>query len=469
MQSNFTNDDLEQFLRQSADSCRMRPSEDVWKGISKSLTEQKRRVRFATGAFLMAASLLGFFLIDSSKTVTRTVASASAEVNNSNAYASPEAATGSTLSPDQAFTAKKQRPAPVRNINTAPRFLHDQPAAGTAGAAVSDDAPVTTIAAAKPAKELAPVVPLFNSGELASALEGQTIAPPPVALSEKLQEAAVANTSVAEATKEERQLLSIENVTSVFRALRSKNRFSFEFFFTPTVSYRKLSENKAYLRAGSGSPTAAVNLASFYSVNSAVTHKPDIGLELGFAAKYPVAKNVKIKGGLQFNMNRYDIKAFTYTPEVATIALNTGGSRVSYVGSVTPYRNFGGNSTDWLQNLYFQASAPIGVEVMLPSKKPVRFGISSTLQPTYILGDRAYLISSDYKNYTEVPWLTRKWNVNTNLETFVSYSTGKMNWHVGPQVRYQLLSSFMTKYPVKENLFDFGMKVGVSINKTTNK
>jgi hypothetical protein len=81
------------------------------------------------------------------------------------------------------------------------------------------------------------------------------------------------------------------------------------------------------------------------------------------------------------------------------------------------------------------------------------------------VGERAYLISSDYKNYTEVPWLTRKWNVATNLETFVSYSTGKMQWQVGPQVRYQLLSSFNSKYPVKENLFDFGLKVGVSLNK----
>jgi hypothetical protein len=206
-------------------------------------------------------------------------------------------------------------------------------------------------------------------------------------------------------------------------------------------------------------------MANFYSVNNAVTHKPDIGLELGFAAKYPVAKNVKVRGGLQFNMNRYDIKAFNYTPEVATIALNTGNNQVDYLGSVTSYRNFGGNSSDWLQNLYFQLSAPVGVEVNLPSKKNVRFGVASTLQPTYVVGERAYLISSDYKNYTEVPWLTRKWNVATNLETFVSYSTGKMQWQVGPQVRYQLLSSFNSKYPVKENLFDFGLKVGVSLNK----
>jgi hypothetical protein len=91
-------------------------------------------------------------------------------------------------------------------------------------------------------------------------------------------------------------------------------------------------------------------------------------------------------------------------------------------------------------------------------------GVATTVQPTYVLGDRAYLITTDYKNYAEVPWLMRRWNVNTNLETFVAYSTGKLKWQVGPQVRYQLLSSFVNKYPVKENLFDFGLKVGISVN-----
>ena len=95
----------------------------------------------------------------------------------------------------------------------------------------------------------------------------------------------------------------------------------------------------------------------------------------------------------------------------------------------------------------------------------MQFGIATTIQPTYLLGDRVYLISTDYKNYAEVPWLVRRWNVNTSLETFVSYSTGHLKWQVGPQFRYQILSSFISKYPVKENLYDFGLKVGISLNK----
>ena len=95
----------------------------------------------------------------------------------------------------------------------------------------------------------------------------------------------------------------------------------------------------------------------------------------------------------------------------------------------------------------------------------MRFGLATTVQPTYILGDRAYLITTDYKNYIEVPWLIRRWNVNTAFETFVTLQGAKTKWQIGPQVRYQLLSSFISKYPVKENLFDFGLKVGVTLSK----
>ena len=92
-------------------------------------------------------------------------------------------------------------------------------------------------------------------------------------------------------------------------------------------------------------------------------------------------------------------------------------------------------------------------------------GVAGTIQPTYVLNDRAYLISTDYKNYAEVPRLTRHVNLSTGFETFVNYTSGKTKWQIGPQVRYQILSSYHNKYPIKENLFDFGLKVGVTLNK----
>ncbi len=258
--------------------------------------------------------------------------------------------------------------------------------------------------------------------------------------------------------------LTIESVVNSYKPQKIRKKISWQLYVTPTVSYRRLSANKAYKNSPSATDPAGYPFASLSSdVNRAVTHKPDMGLEIGFSTRYPLSKNLKLRGGLQFNVNRYDIKAFVYNGEQATINLNGAGN--NSVTAWTYYRNYNGYKTDWLKNFYFSVSAPIGAELTLFGNKKTSFGIAGTVQPTYILSDRAYLISTDYKNYAEVPSLIRNVNLNTSFETFINYtSRNKTKWQVGPQVRYQVLSSFQSRYPVRENLFDFGLKIGVTLN-----
>jgi hypothetical protein len=242
--------------------------------------------------------------------------------------------------------------------------------------------------------------------------------------------------------------LSIESVTNSYTPKFRRGKLGLQLFFTPTVSYRSLRENKGY----SGQ-------LGVYDFNKAIHHKPDLGFQLGLMAKYPVSPKVKLRGGIQFNVNRYDIKTNSSSYEVATIRF----SNRQTVNQMTGYNNFNGYKANWLENLYLSVSAPIGAEMKLAGNKRTNFGVAASLQPTYVIGDRAYVISTDYKNYMEVPWLVRDWNVSTGLETFVSSSTGNVKWQVGPQVRYQLLSSYEKKYPVKEHLFDFGLRVGICL------
>ena len=246
------------------------------------------------------------------------------------------------------------------------------------------------------------------------------------------------NTPAASTQKPATNPLTIESVFNRYQPRTGK--LGLQVYFTPTFSYRKLHDN---------------------NINNVVTHKPDFGFEIGLRAKYPIARNLKVIGGLQFNVNRYDIKTFNSVPQYATIRLNSGRDSVS---AATSYNNFGGYRSNWLENFFFQISAPVGIELRIKGNNRTQFGIATTLQPTYVLGDRAYLLSSDYKNYAEVPRLISRWNMNTSLETFVAYGTGRLKWQVGPQVRYQVFSTYDRKYPVKENLFDFGLKVGISLN-----
>ncbi|HVE61937.1 MAG TPA: hypothetical protein VNA26_08960 [Chitinophagaceae bacterium] len=445
MQKNFINRDFEDFLKRSSDSLFMRPSDRVWKGISKNLHQRRRRIAFATGTFLMIALFSGFFLMKEPKDFSFPLASANAEIRNAQ-----------TITSEKSIVPANE----IEELNTANRLNK----ISNSVSQISKNKIKTTSHLLTSNLEQTIIQKSSENILLAESTENPFI---PTIVDSYPEEKELGLTQAEnknDVSDQSDKLLTIESVTNVFKAIgRKKSKLDFQFFFTPTVSYCKLSENKAYLNAVPQT-NAAPNYAALYDINNVVTHRPNMGLELGLAAKYPVAKNIKLRGGVQFNLSGYDIKSFTYTPEVAILALNSGFNQVDYVGTVTTHRNFSGGQPEWLKNFYLQVSAPVGFEVKLLGNSKTSLGIASTVQPTYILGDRAYLLSTDYKNYTEVPYLIRRWNVNTNLETFISYSTGKMNWQVGPQVRYQLLSSYVDKYPVKENLFDFGLKVGVSIN-----
>ena len=111
-------------------------------------------------------------------------------------------------------------------------------------------------------------------------------------------------------------------------------------------------------------------------------------------------------------------------------------------------------------------AVPVGAEFIISDNKDIQWGISATIQPTYVIGDRAYAISSDYKNYAEFPDLMRRWNISSGVGTYVSYSTGRIKWQVGPHLRYQHTSSFVSTYSVKEKLYAVGLKVGATFNNT---
>ncbi|HEY0732096.1 MAG TPA: hypothetical protein VGD33_06740, partial [Chitinophagaceae bacterium] len=384
MQRNFTNDDLERFLKRSADGLRMRPSDKVWKAVSQNLNQRRRRITYAAFTLLIVTSLISYLVIDSPKPVLHPLTASIESITNSAINTVPSRV------PMQASNERTSA-ATIPQVASVSIPLSGTPDLGSLNTFTSDHI----------------INPVAESGITSQAIDEfeSTIVdsdPSPASIQVEKNDAAIVDHSD--------KLLGIESVTNAFRGFK-KNKLSFQLFFTPTVSYRKLSENKSYLRS-SNQLGAPPQIAALYNINDLVTHKPSMGLELGFAAKYDIAKSIKLRGGLQFNMSRYDIKAFEYTQETATIALNNGGNNVDYLDQETIYRRVGTNSNvNWLENLYFQVSAPVGLEVKIHSTKNAKFGIASTVQPTYVLSDRAYLLSYDYKNYTEVPWLIRRWNV----------------------------------------------------------
>jgi hypothetical protein len=441
MERNFTHENFEEFLQRNSDSLRMRPSEKVWKNIASGLSK-RRRYGFLSVFLLLTLLSVGYFIdqSDSSKKPTLTTSHRAAVQKST-----PAIHAG-------ASTPSKQVSALVPES-----IPHTYSATIPSGASERENAFTRRLFENVPWMAMAPVQQdIVNEEPLAFT---------PTIADEYDPHGSAENKSsnAPETANAATDPLSIESVVNSYHRPFKKGKLGLQLIFSPTISYRKLGENKAFL---SQVPqfNAPYNMAALYNVNDIVTSKPNVGFELGLSGKYPLTSKVNLIGGLQFNVNRYDLKVFQSYMNIATIALNTGRT-VDSVRTLTNYSSTNrGYGSDWLHNFYFQVSAPVGMEFKLRGDEKMQFGVATTIQPTYVLGDRVYLISTDYKNYAEVPWLTRHWNVNTNLETFVSYSTGHFKWQVGPQVRYQLLSSFINKYPVKEHLFDFGLKVGISLN-----
>jgi hypothetical protein len=270
-------------------------------------------------------------------------------------------------------------------------------------------------------------------------------------------------TTIAEAIDRQRinwlQDYALYTLTSPAKGARTYLQLS----LTPTVNYRTLS-------GGDFSPpkiivqNVPVAIMHPGDAKNYVDHSPALGFELGGSLLYRVTRNLSIKGGLQFNFSRYKINAYASNPQQATIALNSYyGYYLDSITSISTVRNFGGKTQETLNNDYYQLSAPLGFELRVLGNERLQFNVGATIQPTYLLNTNSYMLTSDYTNYTKEPSLFRRWNINGGVEAFLSYKTSSgVRWQIGPEFRYQLLSTYNNSYPIHENLKGYGIKIGIT-------
>lgn len=472
MENRFSNRDFEQFVKQNADQYRMYPSEKVWKNINHNLHTRRRWYGIGLGLLLLTTATVTSVMLAPDKKVRLAYKPVSGQ--------SPLAPVKEKEDAPKIYVAARQvNPSASRlvsNENATSRIFFATEPEPEAGIADNTD---YIIASATPvAAETTPIASTAHGNTIRKAVAAETkkiISNKPAAFADaaKTNRSPMAETKPAMPVKDEPQVVwerkdinpfTIESVVNSYKHKKARKRLSWQVFFTPTISYRKLKENKGFINSTLASNNSLNYYTAIADINSLVTHKPDMGLQMGFTTGYPLSKKLRVLAGLQLNVSKYDIKAYTYGSEVTTIALNSGSGSNS-VSAISNYRNFSGNNADWLKNLYISASMPVGLELKLNNGSKAEFGVAATVQPTLMLGDRVYLISTDYKNYAEVPSLTRKWNFSGGFEAFAGLSTGKLQWRIGPHVRYQMLSTFDSKYPVKEHLFDFGLKVGIMLKK----
>ena len=253
---------------------------------------------------------------------------------------------------------------------------------------------------------------------------------------------------------------SISNV--LVKARQIGKAATWQIYFSPTMGYRTLKEVSNSINYQYSSYAYNTTALFARNIKDAVSHRPGVGFEIGAAMQYPLTKRISVKAGLQANYQHYQIDANRWIPEIATYGMNNVGFASYPINAISGYRN--GNSPTsnvTLQNERFMISMPIGFDYRVIGNKSLNFSVASTLQPTYVMNSSAYLLSTNLRNYAKAPNLNRRWNINTGMEANVNFQKGSFKWSVGPQFRYQLLNSFTKKYPIKENLYDFGIRLGV--------
>lgn len=246
------------------------------------------------------------------------------------------------------------------------------------------------------------------------------------------------------------------------------SKIGIQFYAAASKSYRTLTDAdvKEIIQPNSVSSksTQTVPMALNYSanVNDIVRHSPATGLEIGVASLYNISRRFKLKTGVQLNIQQYHIEAFkTATKDVNTIDLiNNNGIQTINISSF--YNNNTGYKSEQLNNKNYQISVPIGIQWEIAKQNNIDLNAEAAVQPSYLLTNSTYVLSTDFKNYTDGNGLLRKWNINTNIGINISYKSGSNLFQFGPQIRYQHLPSYTNQYPIKEHLMEYGIKLGIT-------
>ncbi|BAV10269.1 hypothetical protein FLA_6330 [Filimonas lacunae] len=446
-------DEMEQFLENRANQHRLYPSDHVWRKIQQQLHEDVRwpALPFIL-LFIIAALVVGTLLVKPEEHFfyrSHLLASkipVTAKDSASNIQSLEESlATGAITQKTIAYATERlnmyatdasviSSKDSLQNISTTATVeLLNQP--------VSSILPEAVFQAMPPAS-LENISIVADSYIDSMVIAHNTVAEHSVAPVEKSVKAAQNHTAMA---------------APVINQAASNDRWSFQLYVTPSQTYRRLVSGKN-TKSAPGLDNAPIAPPATDDVNSVVKHTPANGFEIGFAIGYQLNKQFTIKAGLQYNSRKYNIEASTFNYERANVALSGMDTLTTY----TPYRNLKGSYPVTLQNVYRELAIPVSISWKGWERKKLSWHVSASIQPTYILQNQAYIISTDYKNYVGGTSLARRWNINTSFETFISYRTGEITWQIGPQFRYQQLSTFKNQYPVREFLLDYGIKLGFS-------
>ena len=243
-------------------------------------------------------------------------------------------------------------------------------------------------------------------------------------------------------------------------AKKKSSKYTVEVYATPSVSYRSLNDDKTrlqYYRDIYRNNPFTDNIAA-KNVNTIVNQRAGMGKEIGVGTRIALNSKLKLKAGLQFNAQQYTTEAY-HTNGTANFAY-VKNNLLDSVSANALYATAGTQKVT-LNNTLYQLSMPIGVQWDCVRKNKFSLGIGASLQPSYILQDNSFVVSTDYKYFSKSSTFSKNWNLNSAVDLSFNYSNKDFIWYFAPQFRYQLGATYKDIYSIKEHRWELGLKVGV--------
>lgn len=240
---------------------------------------------------------------------------------------------------------------------------------------------------------------------------------------------------------------------------KRNSKVTWEYFAVPVVSSVYFRGHNLEEISSGTQPGVVVNpMPTAHSM----TTNARLGFELGSEMKYAFSEKFKLITGAHVTYAGYNIVSEYVHPTITSLTLQDSKANVYSKQYVALYGNGNGESNVKLRNYNIQLGIPVGLQWQLWSNEDISIDLASSLEPFVVVASKGYILSSNGRNYINDPELMRKINLSGNFGSIITFSTREVNWHIGPNVRYQILSTYSNVYPVKEHLLHYGVRIGIS-------
>lgn len=221
---------------------------------------------------------------------------------------------------------------------------------------------------------------------------------------------------------------------------KAPSHWKWSVFSSTGISFRKLT----YASSAESNPHSFTNKDGF----DWKQHQAIIGFVAGVSLEKQVSKSIYIKSGLQFYLGGYDIQNKFLTYNVSSNPNLKAEEKDEYIKS--SYR-----------------VAFVEMPMLVGYLKPLRHG-NFKIDGGLTLSARVFEqtpVSAGLlgKEYTVWNGDTRAVNISVQSSPSFSFKYKGLHLNTGVEMRYQLTSTYIKSYPVKEHLYFVGMKLGIGI------